>query len=1457
MDGQWMGSSMRLLSDQEVFGEAPPASEPDFLSSTYDDEVGIDVTETIGSVSSAQNVDEAIDMAETSVERGGQQLLTDDEVFTAPDLLSDREVFGPQTHLLSDEDVFGKEPQLLSDEDVGIRLSDDTVAQLHKQGKVVAEAQPYDGFWDRAKQTFKEHVSLDSNVMKILYRKLLGGKLVDPATGKALSEDDIRHQKNSELEKDQYLLAGQESAEGILEHAGDFVGVIAKEASSPSAIMTAPIGGTATGLARVGKMAASGGVYEGVAGTAEQIAEEGEITDPKEIAIRSATGAVAAPVFDAAIRATGKGLSKTHEKLSERLKKRRQESTATETLNKFEREGIDDPTVIDTDALDDLPEAAMEHSVTYGEELQRAIQPLDEKLKLPDESTPSISNKKIDVERTSIEEPELPNEIANAWMPGGNHVGMIDDAVLPAAKKTTAKAKQKPIRREDVIAPFLKALDLPLYEGRVKGKNKLGFYLPKKETVRIKNKNDLEVAAHEIAHAIDDRVPEIRQSWMKGEKAKIYREELKGVSYDKGKIYEGFAEFVRLYTTQNAKAKELAPHYYQWFKGFTAKHEYGPAIETARKGMTAWFEQGALQRAASKIGKGRNVNEALYAPLRSFRQAVSDDLDGIYKMERELTGGIKSVGAYETARLTRASHSITEGVMTMGRPVKREDGSFAFEGKGLEQILKSVSDDLDNWTLYAVGRSAHELRIQGREKLFTPTEIRAMRDLETPTFKKAFNEYQAWNKAVVDFAEQQGLINPDTRKLWRRAQYLPFHRVDSGQTAGTSTSAPEGTFGGIHRLTGGTGNIRDVTGNMIQNAARLMTEALRNEARVQVADMADKIRGGGRFMVKIPRISKTVRVHRDEIKRIVQDAGITDEMVKALNEANGFAMEDYSKLADFVTLFQHGQSPGGKNIVAVYRNGKPDYYEVIDPVLMRAISALDRPVKNWLVRFLSGFRRLGQSSITISLDFMAANIARDTLMGSIMSRHGFKPFIDSIRGMKSRITKDATYREFIANGGGFSSYLVDERAFKKHLESFYTKKGIDPKYVLDAPGKLLYFMESLTDAFEMSTRLGEFKQAKQGGAHPRHAAYSAREVSTDFAMRGDSEVLGFMYDTVMFLKAGVNGIDRSYRGFAHDPNKQSIAVKTGILAMMSMGLYAYNRKFDEYNDMEDWKKDSYWHFFVPKDDGSHHHFMYPKIWEIGAVSSVAERTLEHMFDGDMKQYVVDFSRVVMNQFKFDYVPQALAPLYEQFLNKIRFTGRPIETQGMERLAPFARSGTYTSETLKELGFASLDLPRQLQFPPARAEALLRGYFNTWAMYGLTLSDAMMFDNKPKMRVDQYPVFRRFYSADPAKHSKHETMFYDMLKETTELRNTMRQMDRQYRPNIADELEQRPEVNDYSELQDINEELQLIRQDQREIRMSELSPKEKRKQIDALIEERNELLKLAVEGMKTNENINEE
>lgn len=1041
-----------------------------------------------------------------------------------------------------------------------------------------------------------------------------------------------------------------------------------------------------------------------------------------------------------------------------------------------------------------------------------------------------------------------------SFQPGEAYVGFREQG--ETAEGAQAKLARKPIRREDILGPFLKALNVRLYQGRIPKRSAMqGYYRPKKDTVRLKKHSDLEVTAHELAHYLDYNIPEIREQWTKGKGAREIGRELKGVSYDTSKVYEGFAEFVRLWMTQPEKARAAAPKFHEWWEGFVERHKHGPAIRKAREGMQAWYEQGLVARAQSKIGPQRNVNEALDSLWDRFRQSIADDLHGILRMERDLTGENFAVagGPYETARLARAAYSVVDGALRFGAPVKQPDGSFRFEGKGLKAILDQV-DDIDTFTQYAVGRSASELLRQGREHLFTKAEVSAMLQLETPEYARAFNEYQVWNRAVVDFAESMGIIDPAARARWSRQQYIPFYRVDQS----TATKRAKGIEGNVtpwHKLTGGTGNLRDVLGNMIQNASMLIAEGIKNEARVRAIDFAWRERQhGGKYIERIPTTNKSVSVDTEQVRKSIYrmlgiDPRFPDpdyaDLVNELEDA-------FAAQPGFMQYWLRKQAPQGDNVVAIMRGGKPEFYEVADPMLLRSLQAMNRPQKNVVLRGLNYVRRIGQGTITFTLDFMAANLWRDTLSGWVYSRHGFKPFKDSLSGMATRIAQDETYREYIANGGGMASYMIDPDAFRKRLEKFYTGRGIDYKSVIDTPNKLLYALEIMGEAVEMSTRLGEYKKSRAGGSHPRHAAYLAREVSTDFGMRGDSELMGWLYDSVIFLKAGVNGVDRWARGVATDPHRGKIALRTGAIAMVSVALYLVNRDDERYQDLEDWDRDTHWHVFI-----GDLHLRFPKIWEIGALASSAERTMEAFLEGietgytDGVQLAQHVARIFFDLFKMDYVPHAVEPMYEVYaLNRERFTDRPIETRAMEGRQPFARYSEHTSRTLVELARATRDLPPALQMNPARMEALLRGYFNTYAMYGLMVTDQAFHDEKiPALRQDQYPVLRRFYKEEPYR-TRYSTEFWELYREIEQLQNTANFMARRNRPEDFEALSQQEQLAYHQAVQDAYGTVMDMHRAMDQVYMDDgLSPQMKREALDELQTELNTYLKAIVTGIR--------
>jgi hypothetical protein len=1065
--------------------------------------------------------------------------------------------------------------------------------------------------------------------------------------------------------------------------------------------------------------------------------------------------------------------------------------------------------------------------------------------------------------------------------PGQTYKGMIPEtegAAGPVERGATANA----VRREQVIAPLLKALNVPLYQGKGKMKGStLGYFIPQKEVVRVKKMSDIEVVGHELAHLVDKRVFGYGRGrpWLKN---KTFTKELKGLSYDKNKTHEGFAEFVRHWMTNPEAAQGAAPNFFNWWEQWVESHEYGPALRSAQQGMTGWFNQSRQARAASKVGRAPDVNEWNTSRVDDLRQRVMDDLNGLLLAEQAITKRSDALpgGPYERARNMRGARATMDGVLMYGPPVWSE-GKMDFRSRdglpstrivqekgkskiketpgwkpwGLRDVLDPVADQLDDFLLYAVGKRADMLRGEGREKLFSKAEIQGMLDLETPIFKAVHEDYQKWNKAIVDFAVEYGQIIPkDVAKKFDHLNYIPFYRV--GTARGGKKSKIQGDVSVIHRLTGGTSNLNDLLDNMILNAEKLVVESIKNRARMETIDFIDKSGISGHFFEQVPKSAVPVGVDKEQVinefikglglePRDVNRARSTGQVSSPSVEA-ALEMVDLfeENLADHVQFWQHGRPPGGKNLVAVLRNGKPTYYEVIDPLLYRSFESFSRRNRGAIARFLGKTRRFGQSTVTLTLEFLTANMWRDTWHGWAFSKHGFKPILGTLEGMTHRITHDSTYRQFLANGGGLASMYTDPEEFETNLKGFYHGKGIDFKTVVN-PRNWIRGIMLLADAAEMSTRLGEYSKGIEKGEVPSTAIYGSREISTDFGMRGDDDYVNLAYDSIIFLKAAANGMDRAYRGFVKDENRMSIALKTSAIAMTSVLLALYNMtdEDDWYNDLEDWDKNAHWHV-KPGDT----HLRFPKIWEIGGIASLAERVLEAYLKDDYGDLWKQAGQIILDQMKMEYLPYIAAPLVEVYgLNRNRFTERPIETVKMQELDPALRYRTGTSEFSRAVGEGMLkaDIPMEVRdkLSPARVDALVKGYLNTWGMYGLMLSDEAMGKERPERRPWEYPVLRRFMSPKVPRHTRYTSSFWDFCRRSSLYMNSIREAAKQARPDYferfikgVEEHKGRASENVARALSGYSKEMEQIRTDK------SLSPKEKAEALDIVQERYNDLTK---------------
>lgn len=852
------------------------------------------------------------------------------------------------------------------------------------------------------------------------------------------------------------------------------------------------------------------------------------------------------------------------------------------------------------------------------------------------------------------------------WNPGWNYVPMWDDnpknkdQIEYDLRPTSEFRGKDPIRREKILRPLLKKLDIPLFQGNIAGTrgpgkgNVLGYYRTGKNLIRIKNNSDLEVTAHEIAHLIDYKFPEIKKFYT----ANRFPEEMKNlqygrteraladkdpffvgpqplvgpalesisVSYEKSIPEEGFAEFHRLYMTQPEEAKRRTPNIYNWYDNWLDTQEIGPAIKKAGLEMQAWYKQDPRLRMMSKVGTVKSINDSMN--LRdwgqSARMGMVDDLQGIKRTEVNANGSISYTGPYATGRLTKGTDSVVLAAIRFGVPVWDNTEGVAKISKGSEGLqsifdFASVSPKLKGSQLktfmdYMYAVSSRELQQQGRQYRFTDSEMDSViKDAEenNPQFEEAFRRYLKWNQGIVNFAVDGGLLSQKEVDGWQRMMYVPMFNVETSGRKTPGRKRLDDAGAGISRLFGSTANLNPTSENILKNARMLISATLVNAAKRDFVDFALESDRMGNTLEKLLKKPKTVSVTKEQVSKVIDDiieeAGIVEEkQVDAMKDV----LEDYP---DFMNFLAFGNQQRGPNVLQVMRNGKPVEYEVIDPMAYRSLQLYNKPQQNVLMNMLAQPSNVLKRIVVTGGDFIAASVWRDAIGRFFFTESG-QSFVEQAKGTFSALMKDEKYQEFLLNGGGYSGYINSEpqlRKMMRQLNPATTPMGKIARVIL-SPYDVFLAVEELSNAMEQGQKVAEFKKLQEQGMPTRAATLRGREMGGDFAMAGSNEIFRAYATTIPFLQPALTGMDRARAGVTEQENKGTVMAKMAAAGGVVAGLVAMQLIHfpDEYEQLEEWEKRAFVNLFYYDLNGNLKLFRLPKPFDVGVIMSTAEEAAE-------------------------------------------------------------------------------------------------------------------------------------------------------------------------------------------------------------------------------------------------------
>ncbi|WP_324011237.1 LPD38 domain-containing protein [Aeromonas hydrophila] len=862
-------------------------------------------------------------------------------------------------------------------------------------------------------------------------------------------------------------------------------------------------------------------------------------------------------------------------------------------------------------------------------------------------------------------------------------------------------------------------------------------------------------------------------------------------------------------------------------KGGVMMSQVATTADKAMEKLNLGPKPDIIDKTKTNLDKLRKVDRSVVESWvdRFIKKANTEVLDTLAPIKyAEEAAGITDAAdsGYVAARMATGAASTMQATMLYGLPewkdgvIQRKAGTG--EKDALLGIFSDLGADLHNWLGWMAGHRAELLMEQGRENLLSEQDIAALKGLGKGKEAKFMEAKARWNRlnaATLDLAQEAGLFTKEARAEFESEWYIPFFREsDDGDVI--APFKPKGIANqnaGIKKLKGGEANTADLLENIFTSTSKLIDASMKNMAA-----------------------QKTVWN--------LADTGIIEVVAKP-------------NMMDWRTL------KNGKDLITVKLEGEDYMIRVEDPDLYRAMTFFDRQPFGSMVNMASKAKRLLTAGVTASPEFMLRNFLRDSLSSWAISKDGFKPVIDSIKGVKKTLAMEGSTIDVMFSGASFLGGYVngnDPTAMADTVRKSLRRKGMTPEQIAryeksiirnaaQAKGVVANVWEKYNrygEALENANREAVYDAAIKAGKSHAQAAFESKDLM-DFSMLGASRTMQVMVQVLPFFNARVQGLGKLTRELRDNP--RAIAKRAGMITAASLALLAHNWDDERYEELPDWDKDANWHFWLGE-----HHWRIPKPFEIGVLfGTIPERMVRALGDKDTgAQFGKAVARAIGDTFALNPTPQIVKPMVEAAFNYDSFRGGPIDSPQDLAVKAEARYNEQTSLLMRELGELSGFSPKQL-------EHLVVGYTGTMGSYVMAVADGLIRAARPgesaSWRADEIPLVKAVYrGTGPAKSTQHMEEFYRMLNEVNQLKRTVDQYRSEGLTEKANELldeqggilkSRRSLSRTQQQVRVVRNKIELIQRDRT------MNAEEKRRRIDALLARRNDLVYQATKHNRKN------
>lgn len=884
----------------------------------------------------------------------------------------------------------------------------------------------------------------------------------------------------------------------------------------------------------------------------------------------------------------------------------------------------------------------------------------------------------------------------------GGASGSSRQANMPVEQDNKTGDRQA-IGARDVIETMEAEFGIKIRFGRLRGKNLRGVY--KRVWMMARGKGDesasIDVAAHEIAHGIDQRT-DVRSGLSR---SSVEIGELKPLDYEpaKGRPSEGFAVFVRGYLTGDIDVATEAPAFYKHFVDWLAKHpDLEGKFSRVKDSVTQWREQGAQKRVRGQRGNiGDRPRAAFMARVRQginrlklwginsnlYGEKYLADLKSRGYNPKKGSSFIDIIKAWNQGAATLAHTALEDGVFTMS------GGKVRKLSKSLWETMKGVDPkDYEDWADWAYARHAIESWSQNKNPGITLEDALAVYNEFNgrPGWEEAAQGLTDFNNALIDMAVDVGSLTAAEGKAIKDSYktYMPLFRLVP------ENISPEGV-GGVGLVDpgklvkgrkGSGYKIVDPVQATIQKAIRFY-DAAAKQAAINEMVRATRKHGANGWMEFVPPRQKMTAA---SVREALEKAGVPSAEIDALEQA-GLDVDAISR------IYRPNYQPDpSKPEARILLDGEPQMVMFHVPELYEMVTGMGY---FQLPKFLDA--TLGRLTRWIRLTATSLNPA-------FIGRNFIRDFDTYLLNRDYGSIKDPAYfvfgyaqSEISRRMGGDENAWVE--AWRKYGGQLSGPLSMDRQSIRNAVASAVAgrqkfgVLESIIDmaqVTEAGPRLAEFvgvwkkhgwtreqvRDALDKGELPRdilvEALNASHDVTVDFRRSG---TIGRWFTRVIpFFNANVQAVDKNIRTFKDHPGRTLIRVM-GQAVIPAIAYWLMHHDEDWYEEREDWMS----MFWIVTDDEGNPIGRFPRGHVTGQIAAGVEALLDMMYEDDperLKSWLPMFLDSLIPPTDVSGVGTAI----ELGLNK-DFRGKPIVSKGLQHLEPKDQASQWNTSLMKAVG----------------------------------------------------------------------------------------------------------------------------------------------------------------------------